>query len=439
MKVSVFGSGYVGLVAGACFAESGNEVICVDVDQKRIDGLNEGIVPIYEPGLEEMIKRNMRQRRLQFTTDAESAVKSSLYLFIAVGTPPGEDGSADLQYVLNVAQTIGMYMEDVKVIVDKSTVPVGTADKVKAAVSDALAGRGLDIEFDVVSNPEFLREGAAISDFMEPDRVVVGTESPRTATLMKDLYAPLMRTEERFLVMDIRSAEMTKYAANSMLAAKISFMNEIAGLCEQVGANVDDVRKGIGSDNRIGPAFLFPGIGYGGSCFPKDVQALVQTGMENGRRMELLQAVEAVNTQQKKHLLELVHAAFGDDLSGYTFGIWGLSFKPQTDDMREAPSRVVINGLLEAGVKIVANDPAAIEAARDIWGDAIEYREYYYDVLQDVDALLICTEWNDYRRPDFERMKGLMKAPVIFDGRNLFQPAKMKEVGFKYFSIGRPA
>jgi len=439
MKVSVFGSGYVGLVAGACFAESGNDVICVDVDQKRIDGLNEGIVPIYEPGLEEMIKRNMRQRRLQFTTDAESAVKTSLYLFIAVGTPPGEDGSADLQYVMNVAKTIGTYMEDYKVIVDKSTVPVGTADKVRAVVTEVLVGRGLDIEFDVVSNPEFLREGVAINDFMEPDRVVVGTENPHTATLMKDLYIPLMRTEERFLVMDIHSAEMTKYAANSMLATKISFMNEIAGLCEQVGANVDDVRKGIGSDNRIGPAFLFPGIGYGGSCFPKDVQALVQTGMENNCQMKLLQAVEAVNTRQKEHLLDMVYSAFGDDLSGYCFGIWGLSFKPQTDDMREAPSRVIINGLLEAGAKIVVNDPAAIEAARGIWGDAIEYRENYYDVLQDADALLICTEWNDYRRPDFERMKGLMKAPVIFDGRNLYQPAKLKTVGIKYFSIGRPA
>jgi UDPglucose 6-dehydrogenase len=438
MKVSVFGSGYVGLVASACFAESGNEVICVDIDQERIEGLNQGVVPIYEPGLEEMIKRNMRQRRLQFTTDTVKAVKTSLYHFIAVGTPPGENGSADLQYVLNVARSIGESMEDFKIIIDKSTVPVGTADKVYEAVSAAQQARGVKVEFDVVSNPEFLKEGAAINDFMNPDRVVVGTDNPRTAALMKELYAPFMRREERFLIMDVRSAEMTKYAANSMLAAKISFMNEIAGLCEQVGANVDEVRRGIGSDNRIGPSFLFPGIGYGGSCFPKDVQALIQTGMENDCRMDLLQAVETVNYQQKKYLLEMIRSVCGEDLSQLRFGIWGLSFKPQTDDMREAPSRVVIDGLLEAGAKIVANDPAAIVEAQKIWGEAIEYQEYYYDVLKDVDALLIFTEWNDYRRPDFERMKGLMKTPLIFDGRNLFQPSKMKEVGFSYYSIGRP-
>ncbi|NQU64435.1 MAG: UDP-glucose/GDP-mannose dehydrogenase family protein [SAR324 cluster bacterium] len=438
MKVSVFGSGYVGLVAGACFAESGNDVICVDIDQKRIDGLNQGVVPIYEPGLEEMIKRNMRQRRLMFTTDTVKAVKSSLYHFIAVGTPSGENGSADLQYVLDVARSIGNSMEDYKIIVDKSTVPVGTADKVRDAISAAQEVRGVKVEFDVVSNPEFLKEGAAINDFMNPDRVVVGTDNPRTAALMKELYAPFMRREERFLIMDVRSAEMTKYAANSMLAAKISFMNEIAKLCEQVGANVDEVRKGIGSDNRIGPSFLFPGIGYGGSCFPKDVQALIQTGLENNCRLELLQAVEAVNYQQKRHLLEIIHSVCGEDLGRLRFGIWGLSFKPQTDDMREAPSRVIIDGLLQAGTKIVANDPAAIAEAKKIWGDVIEYQEYPYDVLKDVDALLIFTEWNDYRRPDFERMKSLMKTPLIFDGRNLFQPEKMKEVGFRYYSIGRP-
>ena len=438
MKVSVFGSGYVGLVASACFAESGNEVICVDIDEERIEGLNQGVVPIYEPGLEEMIKRNMRQRRLQFTTDTVKAVKTSLYHFIAVGTPPGENGSADLQYVLNVARSIGESMEDFKIIIDKSTVPVGTADKVYEAVSAAQRTRGVKVEFDVVSNPEFLKEGAAINDFMNPDRVVVGTDNPRTAALMKELYAPFMRREERFLIMDVRSAEMTKYAANSMLAAKISFMNEIAGLCEQVGANVDEVRKGIGSDNRIGPSFLFPGIGYGGSCFPKDVQALIQTGIENDCRMDLLQAVETVNYQQKRYVLEMIRSVCGEDLSQFRFGIWGLSFKPQTDDMREAPSRVVIDGLLEAGAKIAANDPAAISEAQKIWGEAIEYQEYYYDVLKDVDALLIFTEWNDYRRPDFERMKGLMKTPLIYDGRNLFQPSKMKEVGFSYYSIGRP-
>lgn len=438
MKVTVFGSGYVGLVAGACFAESGNEVICVDIDQKRIEGLNQGVVPIYEPGLEEMIKRNMRQRRLLFTTDTIKAVKTSLYQFIAVGTPSGEDGSADLQYVLDVARSIGNAMEDYKIIVDKSTVPVGTADKVFEAVNTALEARGVGVEFDVVSNPEFLKEGAAINDFMNPDRVVVGTDNPRTAALVKELYAPFMRREERFLIMDVRSAEMTKYAANSMLATKISFMNEIAKLCEQVGANVDEVRKGIGSDNRIGPSFLFPGIGYGGSCFPKDVQALIQTGMENNCKLELLQAVETVNHQQKKYLLEMVQTVCGEDLSRFRFGIWGLSFKPQTDDMREAPSRIIIDGLLKAGAKIVASDPAAIEEAQKIWGDAIEYQEYYYDVLKDTDALLIFTEWNDYRRPDFERMKSLMKTPLIFDGRNLYRPEKMKAAGFSYYSIGRP-
>ena len=438
MKASVFGSGYVGLVAGACFAESGNDVICVDINQQRIEKLNDGVVPIYEPGLEEMIRRNVQQRRLQFTTDSEMAVKTSLYHFIAVGTPPGEDGSADLQYVLDVARTIGEYMDDFKIIVDKSTVPVGTADKVHDAVSEALRKRDLNLDFDVVSNPEFLREGAAINDFMHPDRVVVGANDESTAAMMRELYAPFMGTEERFLVMDVRSAEMTKYAANSLLAAKISFMNEIAGLCEKVNANVDDVRRGIGSDNRIGSHFLFPGIGYGGSCFPKDVQALIRTGAENQCRMDLLQAIESVNELQKKHLLEMINSVFGDDLSNCRFGVWGLSFKPQTDDMREAPSRVIINGLLESGAKIVASDPAAIEEARSIWGDAIEYQDYYYDVLRDADALLIFTEWNDYRRPDFERMKGLMKQPLIFDGRNLYQPENMKKVGFKYFSIGRP-
>jgi len=438
MKVSVFGSGYVGLVAGACFAESGNEVICVDINQQRIDSLNQGVVPIYEPGLEEMIKRNMQQRRLQFTTDTVKAVKTSLYHFIAVGTPPGENGSADLQYVLEVARSIGESMEDFKIIVDKSTVPVGTADKVREAVTEAQRSRGVEVDFAVVSNPEFLKEGAAINDFMNPDRVVVGTDSPGTETLMRELYAPFMRREERFLIMDVRSAEMTKYAANSMLAAKISFMNEMAKLCEQVGANVDEVRKGIGSDNRIGPSFLFPGIGYGGSCFPKDVQALIQTGMENDCSMDLLQAVESVNLQQKRYLLEMIRLVCGKDLSQYRFGVWGLAFKPQTDDMREAPSRVIIDGLLEAGAKIVANDPAALREAQKIWGEAIEYQEYYYDVLKDVDALVIFTEWNDYRRPDLERMKGLMKTPLIFDGRNLYQPSKMKEAGFRYYSIGRP-
>jgi UDPglucose 6-dehydrogenase len=438
LKVSVFGSGYVGLVAGACFAESGSEVICVDIDVDRIACLNEGTIPIYEPGLEEMVKRNMRQRRLTFTTDAAVAVKKSLYHFIAVGTPPGENGAADLQYVLSVARTIGQEMTDYKIIVNKSTVPVGTGDKVEGAVREILRSRGLDLEFDVVSNPEFLREGSAINDFMEPDRVVIGTDNPRTAALMKELYAPFMRQEDRMLVMDVHSAEMTKYAANSMLAAKISFMNEIARLCEAVGANVDDVRLGIGADSRIGPSFLFPGIGYGGSCFPKDVQALIRTGTENGCQMALLEAVEAVNRRQKHYLLERIEAVCGADLSGKRFGVWGLSFKPQTDDMREAPSRVIIDGILKMGATVVASDPAAIEEAGRIWGDRIGFREYYYDALQDVDALLILTEWNDFRHPDFDRMKSLMKRPLIFDGRNVFDPTKMRNAGFEYHSIGRP-
>ncbi|MCG8335889.1 MAG: UDP-glucose/GDP-mannose dehydrogenase family protein [Proteobacteria bacterium] len=438
MKVSVFGSGYVGLVAGACFAESGNDVICVDIDEKKIENLNNGIIPIYEPGLEEMIRRNARQRRLVFTTDMELAVKSSLFNFIAVGTPPDEDGSADLKHVLAVAKTIGTHMDDFKVIVDKSTVPVGTAERVRETVKTALLDRGVEIEFDVVSNPEFLREGVAINDFMQPDRVVIGTDNPRTAALMNELYSPYMKTKDRLIAMDIKSAEMTKYAANSMLAAKISFMNEISRLCEKVGANIDMVRVGIGTDNRIGPSFLFPGIGYGGSCFPKDVQALIRTGNENQCEMDLLQAVEQVNNSQKHHLLDLIDQEYGSDLSGKTFATWGLAFKPQTDDMREAPSRVIIDGLLNKGARIVASDPAAIETARDIWSDQIEYQEYYYDALNDADALLILTEWNDFRRPDFSRIKDLLKHPVVFDGRNIYDPQKMRSLGFKYFSIGRP-
>ena len=438
MKVSVFGSGYVGLVAGACFAESGNEVICVDIDQQKIERLKQGIIPIYEPGLEEMIKRNVRQQRLVFTTDAEAAVKESLFQFIAVGTPSGEDGSADLQYVLAVAETIGKYMTDSKVIVDKSTVPVGTADLVRDKIKSVLEKRGIDVEFDVVSNPEFLKEGAAIQDFMVPDRVVIGVDSPRGGTLMKELYSPFMKSEDRLLLMDVRSAEMTKYAANSMLATKISFMNEMANLCEKVGANIDQVRLGIGSDARIGHSFLFPGVGYGGSCFPKDVQALIRTGNSYDSTMDILQAVERVNQVQKSKMLDMLSKVYGEDLSGLTLGIWGLAFKPQTDDMREAPSRVIIDGLLQRGAKVVANDPEAIGEAQKIWKDQIEFRDNYYDVLTEIDGLLILTEWNDYRRPDFERIKNLMKKPIVFDGRNIFVPEKMRQRGFEYYSIGRP-
>lgn len=437
MKVSVFGSGYVGLVAGACFADSGNDVICLDIDERKIEALNEGRIPIYEPGLEEMIKRNVRQRRLTFSTDLKQGVEHSLFLFIAVGTPADEDGSADLKHVLSVAETIGSFINEYKVVVDKSTVPVGTADRVRETVRKAILARELDFEFDVVSNPEFLREGAAINDFMQPDRVVVGTDNPRTGALMRELYAPFMKTQDCLISMDIRSAEMTKYAANSMLATKISFMNEIARLCEKVGANVDDVRIGIGADNRIGPSFLFPGIGYGGSCFPKDVQALIRTGLEYQCRMELLESVEAVNEKQKEHMIERVEDHYGKELKGLTFAIWGLAFKPQTDDMREAPSRKIIDGLLERGATIVASDPAAINEAKSIWQERITFREYYYDALQDVDALLILTEWNDYRRPDFSRMKELMKSAVVFDGRNIYDPKKMTALGFDYFSIGR--
>lgn len=439
MKVCVFGSGYVGLVAGACFAESGNDVICVDIDEKKIENLKQGIIPIYEPGLEEMIKRNVKAQRLSFTTDAVSAIKQSLFQFIAVGTPPGEDGSADLQYVLKVAETIGENMDNYKVIVDKSTVPVGTGDKVKAQIRSVLDKRNLnELEFDVVSNPEFLKEGAALKDFMEPDRVVIGTENPRTAALMKELYAPFMPEEDKMMIMDIKSAEMTKYAANSLLATKISFMNEIANLCNAVGANVDEVRKGIGSDQRIGPHFLFPGVGYGGSCFPKDVQALIRTGNQFEQAMDVLKAVETVNEKQKSVILGTMDKFLGSNLSGKKIGIWGLSFKPQTDDMREAPSRVIIDGLLKRGATITANDPAAIEESTEIWGDQITFTDLPYEVLEEADALLIITEWNDYRRPDFEKMKTLMKTPLIFDGRNIYDPEKMKTRGFEYHSMGRP-
>lgn len=438
MKVSVFGSGYVGLVAGACFAESGNQVTCVDIDKEKIEKLNNGIIPIYEPGLEEMIKRNIKQNRLSFTTDTESAVKASLFNFIAVGTPPGEDGSADLQYVLKVAESIGQYMDDYKIIVDKSTVPVGTADKVEAKVKEVLATRGVTIDFDVVSNPEFLKEGAAINDFMVPDRVVIGANQKKSGDLMKELYAPFMKDEDRLFVMDIRSAEMTKYAANSMLATKISFMNEIANLCDRVNANVDHVRIGIGSDSRIGTSFLFPGVGYGGSCFPKDVQALIRTGQENGCKMDLLCSVEEVNNKQKHQLLGTIQTYMGESLKGKKIGIWGLAFKPQTDDMREAPSKVIINGLLKMGAEVIAHDPAAIDEARHFFGDRITYCDNYYEAIQSVDALVIVTEWNDYLRPDFEKIKSDMNTPLIFDGRNIYEPSKMIERGFQYYSIGRP-
>jgi len=442
MKVCVIGAGYVGLVAGTCFAESGNDVICVDVNDEKVESLKKGIIPIYEPGLKELVLRNSGEGRLAFTTDLASSIKASLINFIAVGTPPGEDGSADLQHVLEVARTIGREMESFKIIVDKSTVPVGTADKVRAAVKEEQAKRGVSIEFDVVSNPEFLKEGAAIDDFMKPDRVVIGTDNVRTAEIMKELYSPFMRKSNRLITMDIRSAEMTKYAANAMLATKISFMNQIANLCECMGADVAAVREGIGSDSRIGHDFLFPGVGYGGSCFPKDVKALVKSAEECDYDFVLLKAVETVNDRQKLVLTEKITARLAGlsrekPLAGRIFGLWGLSFKPRTDDMREAPSVVIINRLLELGAEVRAHDPEAIREATRIFGDRITYSNNQYDILNGADALAIITEWSEYRNPDFDRIKTLLKQPLIFDGRNLYEPRRMHLAGIEYFSIGR--
>jgi len=442
VKVCVIGSGYVGLVAGACFAESGNNVICVDIDEDKIEGLKKGIIPIYEPGLKEMVLRNSEEGRLYFSIDLESAVKESLINFIAVGTPPGEDGSADLKYVLNVARSIGQSMQEFKVIVDKSTVPVGTADKVRTAIKEELNARNLSIEFDVVSNPEFLKEGAAIDDFMKPDRVVIGTDNVRTAEIMKELYEPFMRKNNRMIIMDIRSAEMTKYAANAMLATRISFMNQIANLCELMGADVAAVREGIGSDSRIGYDFLFPGPGYGGSCFPKDVKALMKTAEDSGYDFLLLKAVEEVNARQKEVLAEKIIKALSSPdkkkpLEGCIVACWGLSFKPKTDDMREAPSINIINRLLDAGAIVKAHDPEAMNEAKKIFGNRINYSSNQYDMLKNADALAIITDWNEYRTPDFDRIMAELKQPVIVDGRNLYRPDKMAAMGFKYLPLGR--
>ena len=442
MKICIFGAGYVGLVAAACFAESGNSVIAVDIDHTRIDNLKQGIIPIYEPGLKEMILRNQTEGRLSFTTDMEEAVKASLVCFIAVGTPPGEDGSADLKYVLSVARDIGRAMNGFKIIVDKSTVPVGTADKVRAAVQEELAGRSVDLEFDVVSNPEFLKEGAAIDDFMKPDRVVIGCDNVRTAEIMKELYDPFMRKQNRMIVMDIRSAEMTKYAANAMLATRISFMNQIAGLCERMGADVKAVREGIGSDSRIGYDFLFPGPGYGGSCFPKDVKALIKTAEESGYDFLLLKAVEEVNELQKEVLGDKLVKLLGSPdeerpLVGRIVACWGLSFKPRTDDMRAAPAITIIERLLAAGATVRAHDPEAIAEARKIFGDRIEYSSNQYEILDGADALTVITDWSEYRNPDFDRIKAALKSPTIVDGRNLYKPERMAADGFHYVPLGR--
>jgi UDPglucose 6-dehydrogenase len=443
MNIAVVGTGYVGLVVGAGLAESGNDVVCADIDEGKIERLNRGEIPIYEPGLEPLVERNAEEGRLTFTTDVARAVSGAEIIFIAVGTPPGEDGSADLQHVLAVARGIGRLMTSYKVIVNKSTVPVGTAELVRQAVRDELAKRGENLTFDVVSNPEFLKEGNAIDDFMKPDRVVVGCDEVRVAEIMKELYAPFVRTEKPILIMDIPSAEMTKYAANAMLATKISFMNDIANLCEVLGANVDNVRKGIGSDTRIGYSFIFPGAGYGGSCFPKDVQALVRTGAQNRYRLEILEAVEAVNDRQKEVLFNKLAKAFNGELKGRTFAVWGLAFKPNTDDMREAPSLTVIPGLVERGAKIRAHDPEAMTEARRYLAELVRdgdvaLCERNYDCLEGADALVVLTEWQPYRNPNLARLRDLMATPVVFDGRNLWDPQKMAELGFEYESIGRP-
>ncbi|MEJ2053560.1 MAG: UDP-glucose/GDP-mannose dehydrogenase family protein [Calditrichaceae bacterium] len=436
MKVAVVGTGYVGLVAGTCLAESGNDVICVDIDQGKIDKLNAGDVPIYEPGLEEILRRNVKQERITFTTDIKSAVEKSLIIMIAVGTPPDEDGSADLRYVLAVAGDIGKYMNDFKVVVNKSTVPVGTADKVSAEIKKHSA-----IDFTVVSNPEFLKEGAAVEDFMKPDRVIVGVNHPEAEEIMKNLYAPFVRTGKPIIIMDVRSAELTKYASNAMLATKISFMNEIANLCEAVGANVEMVRKGMGSDKRIGPYFIFPGAGYGGSCFPKDVKAIIKTASENDQKLKVLQAVEEVNENQKVILVEKIKKYYAGNLKDKTFAVWGLAFKPNTDDMREAPSISMIRALVAEGAKIHAHDPEAHHEAEWRFKDIINKNLFLfnkrYDALEDTDGLIIMTEWNAFREPDFYLIKEVLKQPVIFDGRNLYNPERMNKMGIDYISIGR--
>jgi UDPglucose 6-dehydrogenase len=436
MKVAIVGSGYVGLVTGTCFSEVGIEVTCVDNDQKKIENLKKGIIPIFEPGLEEMVHRNMNKGRLHFTTSLEDALEECEVVFSAVGTPPDEDGSADLQYVLGVARDCGRYMKRYLLIVTKSTVPVGTALKVKQAVQEELDKRGVSIEFDVASNPEFLKEGAAIDDFLKPDRIVIGLESPRAEELMRSLYKPFTLNGHPIIFMDITSAEMTKYAANSMLATKISFMNDIANLCEIVGADINLVRKGIGSDTRIGPKFIYPGIGYGGSCFPKDVKALIHTSEEYHYPLRVLKAVEAVNEDQKSVLHRKVLNHFNGEIKGKTIALWGLSFKPLTDDMREAPSLVLIRKFIQDGASVKVYDPVAMHEAKRILGDKVQYATDQYDAVKDADCLVLATEWPDFRFPDFAVIKSLLKSPIIFDGRNIYDLSEMKKKGFTYYCIG---
>ena len=439
MRVTIFGSGYVGLVTGACLADAGNDVLCVDVDAKKIEGLKQGIIPIHEPGLDALIRSNVEAERMKFTTSAKEGVDHGLFQLIAVGTPPDEDGSADLKYVLAVARSIGEHMGEYKVVITKSTVPVGTSDKVRGAVAETLKKRGADVEYDVVSNPEFLKEGAAIEDFMRPDRVVVGTDNPRVTELLRALYDPFTRSREKLIIMDLRSAELTKYAANAMLATKISFMNELANLAERFGADIEKVRVGIGSDPRIGYHFIYPGRGYGGSCFPKDVQALARSARGVGYEPRLLDSVENVNQAQKQVLFEKISAHYGGKLEGKTFAVWGLSFKPGTDDMREAPSRVLLEQLWKAGAKVRAFDPAAMKETSRIFGQRADLTlcSRARETLEGADALAIVTEWKEFRSPDFDNLRKQLKAPVIFDGRNLYDPAMMKKQGFKYYAIGR--
>lgn len=439
MKIAVVGTGYVGLVTGTCFAEMGNDVWCVDVDTQKIENLEQGIIPVYEPGLSEMVKRNHEMGSLRFTTRIRDALKTSEICFIAVGTPMGEDGSADLQYVLAVAGEIGAGMERHMYVVDKSTVPVGTAEKVRETIQRELDRRGSDLTFDVISNPEFLKEGCAIADCMKPDRIVIGVDSDRAADTMRELYKPYVMNTENFILMDIASAEMTKYAANSMLATKISFMNEISNICERVGADVNRVRRGIGSDHRIGFSFIYPGCGYGGSCFPKDVEALIRTAGENGYRSRLLQAVEDVNNDQKDVLVNKVKGRFGEDLSGRTFAVWGLSFKPDTDDMRQSPAITVIRGLTDAGALVRAYDPKAVEEARNCYlkgNTRVTYCDSKYEALKDADALILVTEWKEFRSPDFYEIRKLLRTPVIFDGRNQYDGARLGKYGLDYYQIG---
>jgi UDPglucose 6-dehydrogenase len=439
MKVTVVGTGYVGLVTGACLSEMGNHVVCLDVDERKIRMLNDGGIPIHEPGLKEVVQRNVAAGRLQFTTDIAAGVAHGTLQFIGVGTPPDEDGSADLQYVVAAATNIGRHMTDYKVVVDKSTVPVGTADRVRQAINGALKARGLQMDFAVVSNPEFLKEGAAVEDCMRPERIIVGADDERAVLLMRSLYTPFMRDRDRLQLMDMKSAEFTKYAANAMLATRISFMNELALLADKVGADIEQVRRGIGSDSRIGTHFLYPGTGYGGSCFPKDVKALIHTGRDNGVELGVLQAVEAANERQKHVLVDKVVQRFGDDLSGRTFALWGLAFKPNTDDMRDAPSRVIASELSRRGASLRAYDPVAMEEAGRVMHNLprITFAPSQSEALQGADALLVVTEWKEFRNPDFDHMKATLKQPLIFDGRNIYDPALMRSLGLEHHGIGR--